>query len=66
MNTLASLSVRWQNHLSDLNEDESGQGMVEYAFIVVMIALVVILTVVIIGNQTRNMWQDISNSLQPH
>jgi Flp pilus assembly pilin Flp len=52
--------------LSELGADESGQGMVEYAFIIVMVALVVILTVLIIGNQTKNMWQDISNTLTGH
>jgi Flp pilus assembly pilin Flp len=66
MNTLASFPARAriaiQLRLLQWGDPESGQGMVEYAFIVVMIALVVILTVVIIGNQTRNMWQDINNS----
>jgi Flp pilus assembly pilin Flp len=62
MNRLASFPARVQVRLSNWGHGESGQGMVEYAFIIVMIALVVILTVLIIGNQTRNMWTDITNS----
>ncbi|GAC1329747.1 MAG: hypothetical protein NVSMB17_06370 [Candidatus Dormibacteria bacterium] len=43
-----------------LDSDQEGQGMVEYAFIVVLIALVVIVTIIVIGNQTKNMWSDIT------
>lgn len=43
-----------------LDSEQAGQGMVEYAFIVVLIALVVIVVVVLVGNQTKNMWSDIS------
>ena len=43
-----------------LDSDQEGQGMVEYAFIVVLIALIVIVVIVLIGNQTKNMWSDIS------
>ena len=39
--------------------------MVEYAFILVMVALVVIVTLVILGNQTRNLYHNISSSLSP-
>ena len=39
---------------------ESGQGMVEYAFILVLIALVVIVTLILVGNHVFNMWSDIS------
>ncbi|HEV3231333.1 MAG TPA: Flp family type IVb pilin [Candidatus Dormibacteraeota bacterium] len=63
---MASFPGRCCLRLSELGADESGQGMVEYAFIIVMVALVVILTVLIIGNQTKNMWQDISNTLTGH
>jgi Flp pilus assembly pilin Flp len=64
MDTLASFPVKVHARLTDWGRDESGQGMVEYAFIIVMVALVVILTVLIIGNQTRNMWTDISTSFK--
>ena len=37
--------------------------MVEYAFILVLIALVVIVTLIIVGNQTKNLWTNIGNSV---
>lgn len=49
--------------LPDPKDDESGQGMVEYAFILVLIALVVIVTLIIVGNQTKNLWCNIGSSV---
>jgi Flp pilus assembly pilin Flp len=61
MYNLAELKNRLIGGLSRrLDSDEKGQGMVEYAFIVVLIALIVIVVIVVIGNQTRNMWSDIT------
>jgi len=37
--------------------------MVEYAFILVLIALVVIVTLIIVGNQTSNMWTNIGSTV---
>lgn len=37
--------------------------MVEYAFILVLIALVVIVVLAVVGNQTTNMWSNISGAL---
>ncbi len=42
---------------------ESGQGMVEYAFILVLIVLVLILIVTVVGKQTNNFYSNISNGL---
>lgn len=42
---------------------EEGQGLVEYAFIVVMIALVVLIMVMVIGKQTNNFYSNVSNAL---
>ncbi len=33
--------------------------MVEYAFILVLVAMVVIVTLIIVGNQTRNYWTNL-------
>lgn len=61
MYNLAALKNRLVGGLfRRLNSDEKGQGMVEYAFIIVLIALIVIVVIVVIGNQTRNMWKDIT------
>ncbi len=37
--------------------------MVEYAFILVLIALVVIVVLAVVGTQTTNMWSNISGAL---
>lgn len=67
MYNLASIRNRIVGGLSRLlDSDEAGQGMVEYAFIVVLIAMIVIVVIVIIGNQTKNMWSNISAGLGKH
>ncbi len=45
------------------SDDESGQGMVEYAFILVLIALVLIVILITLGNQVVNAYSNISASL---
>jgi pilus assembly protein Flp/PilA len=45
------------------NQSESGQGMVEYAFILVLIALVVVVMLITTGGQIRNMYSDITYTL---
>ena len=47
------------------DEPENGQGMVEYAFILVLVVLVVILLVTVIGTQTQNFYSNIQNGM-PH
>jgi pilus assembly protein Flp/PilA len=42
---------------------ESGQGMVEYALIVVLIALVVIVILTMVGHQVNNVFSNISHGL---
>jgi Flp pilus assembly pilin Flp len=42
---------------------ERGQGMVEYAFILVLIAMVVIVMLITTGGQVRNMYSDITYTL---
>jgi pilus assembly protein Flp/PilA len=44
---------------------ESGQGMVEYALILLLIALVLILIVTLLGHQTSNLYSNVSNSFPP-
>jgi pilus assembly protein Flp/PilA len=60
-----------QLRLSELREwlasrradGEDGQGMVEYAFILVLIALVTIAIVTILGKQTNNLFSNVNNGL---
>ena len=45
-------------------EDEEGQGLVEYALILVFVAVVLILLLTILGPGIRNVYQNIINALQ--
>jgi Flp pilus assembly pilin Flp len=42
---------------------QRGQGMIEYAFILVLIALVVLVMLVTTGGQVRNLYSDITFTL---
>jgi Flp pilus assembly pilin Flp len=44
-------------------QSEAGQGMVEYAFILVLIALVVLVMLITTGGQVRNLYSDITYTL---
>jgi pilus assembly protein Flp/PilA len=46
-----------------LNRSERGQGMVEYALILVLIAVVVIAVLIILGNQVANVFCNISGAI---
>ena len=43
--------------------EEQGQGMVEYALILVLIAIVVIVVLTVVGQQVNNVFSNISNGL---
>ncbi|MGO8687478.1 MAG: Flp family type IVb pilin [Candidatus Dormibacteria bacterium] len=45
------------------DDRESGQGMVEYALILVLIAVVVIVILTVVGNQVNNIFSNVSSSL---
>ena len=45
-------------------KDESGQGMVEYALIIALIAVVVIATVAAIGTAINNKFESVNEKLQ--
>jgi len=42
---------------------ERGQGMVEYAFIIVLVAIVVIVSVMVLGKTTSNLYSNVSSGL---
>lgn len=44
-------------------EDNRGQGMVEYALILVLIAVVVIVIMQVVGHQVTNVFSNVSNAL---
>jgi pilus assembly protein Flp/PilA len=51
-------------HLRIPKEDEEGQGLVEYALILVFVAVVIILLLTILGPGIRNVYQNIINAMQ--
>ncbi|HEY0734165.1 MAG TPA: Flp family type IVb pilin [Herpetosiphonaceae bacterium] len=44
---------------------EEGQGLVEYALILVLIAIVVIAVLTVLGGKVSSVFETISNSLNP-
>ncbi len=44
---------------------EEGQGLVEYALILVLIAIVVIIILGILGNRVSEVFSEINDGLQP-
>jgi len=53
---------RWQRLRRILTREE-GQGMVEYALIILFIALVVIVITQVLGQQVNNFFSNVSNGL---
>jgi pilus assembly protein Flp/PilA len=61
---LSELYMRLTEFLSRKREKaEEGQGMVEYALILDLIAIVVIVIITIVGKQVNNVFSNISNGL---
>ena len=59
-------NMKLQNPLPrilDVLARDEGQGMVEYALILVLIAVVVIVVQIILGNQVQNVFCNISGGL---
>lgn len=54
MNALISLYVSFLSRISCLRKDKKGQTLVEYALILVLIALVAIVAMTTIGNKVSN------------
>ena len=49
--------------VSWLADEESGQGLVEYALILALIAIVVITALTLLGNNVNNKFDKINNAL---
>ena len=59
MNYFNSLYVQLMTSL----KDERGQGLVEYALILVLIAIVVIAVLTTLGGKTCNVFSEVSNAI---
>lgn len=51
------------NFIRRLLKDESGQGMVEYGFIIAWVALVVIVALTLMGEQISAFFEEITGEL---
>jgi pilus assembly protein Flp/PilA len=61
---LSDLYIRLREFMArKVHKDEEGQGMVEYALILVLIAIVVIVILQVVGKQVNNVFSNISNGL---
>ncbi len=59
----STMLARIRRHLSHRDDDEEGQGMTEYALILVLIAVVVIVVLTVVGQQVNNVFSNISSGL---
>ena len=66
MNTLfISMVVQAQNFYARLRDEERGQTLTEYALIIALIALGVILALIFLGDQIKRLFSQAGNSLVP-
>ncbi len=49
----------------DRRRGQRGQGMVEYAFILLFVAIVVLVSVMVLGTRTSALYSNISSGLGP-
>jgi pilus assembly protein Flp/PilA len=59
----AAATSRVATWLRPALREQRGQGMVEYALILVLIAIVVIVIVTVVGQQVNNVFSNVSNGL---
>ncbi|HEY6469618.1 MAG TPA: Flp family type IVb pilin [Candidatus Dormibacteraeota bacterium] len=60
---VTEVSERIRAALDQLNSREEGQGMVEYALILVLISIVVIVILTTLGHNVNNVFSNISHGL---
>ena len=60
---MATLLPSIQRRLAQLRNDEEGQGLVEYALILVLIAVVVIVILTVVGQQVNNVFSNVSSAV---
>jgi pilus assembly protein Flp/PilA len=62
---LTELFLRCREAIKSIlaHDDEEGQGMVEYALILVLVAVVVIVVLTTVGKKVDNVFSNISSSL---
>ncbi len=63
MNFLTENYVKMMNAIAALKNDEKGQTLVEYALLLVLIAIVVIAAVTLVGQKACNVFNNIASKL---
>lgn len=48
---------------TDERSSERGQGLVEYSFILILVALLLILSVALIGHTTTSIYSNVANAI---
>ncbi len=63
MKSVATMLISSPHRLFKLLRSEEGQAMVEYAVILVLVSVVVLVVLMVLGNQVRNVFCNISGAL---
>ena len=63
MKSVFTMLTSVPHRLSKLLRSEEGQAMAEYAVILVLVSVVVLLVLMVLGNQVRNVFCNISGAL---
>lgn len=64
MDQITKLYVSFMSYLQAFKKDEKGQGLVEYALILVLIAIVVMAALKLVGTQTSTTFSTVDSALQ--
>ncbi len=64
MKAITEMYLQFQLYLAALKKDERGQGLVEYALILVLIAIVCIVAMKFVGGTTNNVLNSVGSTLQ--
>ncbi len=64
MDQITKLYVSFMLYLQAMKKDENGQGLVEYALILVLIAIVVMAALKLVGTQTSTTFNTVDSALQ--
>jgi pilus assembly protein Flp/PilA len=65
MTSYGSMLISLPNRLISLLRSKEGQAMVEYAVILVLVGVVVMVVLLVLGNQVKNVFCNISGVLGP-
>jgi pilus assembly protein Flp/PilA len=63
MNPITRMYVNFMLYLESFKKDEKGQGLVEYALILVLIAIVCIIAMKYVGGTTNNAISEVGSKL---